>query len=529
LDQANNEGGVGMPDTTKIPKSSDPIIDLNDVLDGDHYIPDNAGTIEMMLAICSGSGSATVDMIDVFVDQGDGVQMIEPCHCSDALRAGETRVVSMRIRLDPHHLDALAFTVSAHLQYRLRSGEMRTSRRFTFPVRLASTDRFSEIANPYSRYASGGAVQNPAMFFGRQDVLVRIMNTLNAESLGQCFVLYGQKRSGKTSILQQLLFRLSRPTLGIYLSLGAIDSAFPVQSFVTECLTRLVDKVQQTLDLRQGAWPSQDELRADPPGVLRFAINTAERHLREAGWNTPRIVFLVDEFTYLYEYIKHSGLRSEFMRFWKVLLDMKLFNAVVVGQDAMPAFIRDFPNDLVVNVLERLGYLRESEAIALADEPILLAGRSRYRGRALSRLFELTAGSPFYMQLICDRLVRHLNSQKTTFITEADVDTVLRSLVFSNAALDASIFDPLISATGDFGGKDMRDTCLRLLLAVARNSLVKDGVKDGELPEALDSETAVKDMLARDVLRTDRNGRLTIPVGLFVEWLKVNHGPVGIA
>ena len=55
----------------------------------------------------------------------------------------------------------------------------------------------------------------------------------------------------------------------------------------------------------------------------------------------PRCV-LIDEFTYLFEYMKESIIAPSFMRQWKALLELGLFSAVVVGQDSMPKFNRRF-------------------------------------------------------------------------------------------------------------------------------------------------------------------------------------------
>ena len=121
----------------------------------------------------------------------------------------------------------------------------------------------------------------------------------------------------------------------------------------------------------------------------------------------------------MYEYIREGLLTPAFMRQWKSLLESRTFDAVLVGQDTMPCFKEAYPNEFGVTHDERISYLSGTEARALAQDPIMTAGESRYKGASLDRLISLTAGSPFYLQIFCDRLVQHLNRNRLVFITES--------------------------------------------------------------------------------------------------------------
>ena len=77
---------------------------------------------------------------------------------------------------------------------------------------------------------------------------------------------------------------------------------------------------------------------------------------------------------------------------------------------------------------ERISYLTDSDAQDLATIPIMLDGASRYRGKSLEKLLYLTAGNPFYLQIMCDHLVRHLISRRGGPIVEADIDRASQGL-----------------------------------------------------------------------------------------------------
>ena len=182
----------------------------------------------------------------------------------------------------------------------------------------------------------------------------------------------------------------------------------------------------------------------------------------------------------------------------------------------MPRFKEAYPNEFGVTHDERISYLSAEEARALAEEPIMISGGSRYKGASLDRLIGLTAGSPFYLQIFCDRLVQYLNRNRLAFITESVIGDVLAQLTTGPSALPLDKFDPLITAAGESVALVPKEEYLALLTRVALKPVITSrevGQEDALL---------VRDLFAREVLEQDANGRLRIRVGLFAEWLRAN-------
>jgi len=358
------------------------------------------------------------------------------------------------------------------------------------------------------------------MFFGRRELLDRIYSELTTGPLGQCFVLYGQKRSGKSSVLRQLAKRLGPPNLAVHLSLGTIDTAKAERSFVQACIDSLYERLVHDFDMTdvlEHNWPRDSQVDASPIESFRRSV-FASSHLIQArkGWRNVRPIFLIDEFTYVYEYIREGLLTPAFMRQWKSLLESRTFDAVLIGQDTMPRFKEAYPNEFGVTHDERISYLSAEEARALAEEPIMISGGSRYKGASLDRLISLTAGSPFYLQIFCDRLVQYLNRNRLAFITESVIGDVLAQLTTGPSALPLDKFDPLITAAGESVALVPKEEYLALLTRVALKPVITSrevGQEDALL---------VRDLFAREVLEQDANGRLRIRVGLFAEWLRAN-------
>jgi len=189
----------------------------------------------------------------------------------------------------------------------------------------------------------------------------------------------------------------------------------------------------------------------------------------------------------------------------------------------MPKFKQAFPNEFGVTHDERISYLSLPDAKDLAQRPIDTSNGNRYRGRAMEKLLEYTAGSPFYLQIMCDHLVRHLNRRRRPFVTEADVDQVSIELTTGASFLPIERFDPLITAAGESVAEASRDTYLELLTGIAHASRPSGAARLEDIPAIGNRTSLIKDLRERDVLLIDASGRYAIRVGLFAEWLRVNE------
>jgi hypothetical protein len=503
-------------------RSAKPELTLNNVLGDDYCILTDDGTLPISLQLLSKSGSAPVEGIEIAVVPEAGLQIPAPVHSPEVLRGGQVREVRFLVKPSPVQIADRAFTLRATVRYRTRAGGIGESTEQKVPIRLGTPGVFSSIVNPYQAYSGGTIVDAAEMFFGRIQLLDRITKQVVDGPIGQCFVLYGQKRSGKSSILRQLERRINLPSLTIPITLGEMDVKDAESSFVRLCTDKLFDRMTIDLGMAPPEWIDPAKIADHPLDVFKDAIRRTQRALTGAGLVSPRIVLLVDEFTYLYEYIKEGIISSTFMRHWKALLQVQCFSAVVVGQDSMPKFKQAYANEFGVTHDERITYLSRGEADALCEQPILFEGISRYRGKALDRLFELTAGSPFYLQIICDRLIRHLNRQKAVFVTEADVEIVARDLAFGEEALPIERFDPLITAAGESVAEASRETYLRLLNLIAHASRQGGFARAGDLDSVDNSGRLLQDLNEREVISLDSARRVRIRVQMFAEWLRAN-------
>lgn len=500
-------------------------LSIHNVLEHDQYHIAPDGTVLVSLEVALGDGSPPIEGLELVADESGGLAVVERAVAPHVLRAGARIEIRLRVRPSDRHISDQVFTLSGHASYRSRGqGE---STPFSLPVRIDNETTFEEIPNPYANYSGGTVVDDPNMFFGRKELLDRIRRQVASGAIGQCFVLYGQKRSGKTSVLAQLRQRLDGNILPVYLTLGAIDTNHANRSFTRLCIEELQHACEQR-GLTEIDWPSEEQIEHSPIEWLRRCLRGATDALRRgSGTDDARVVLLVDEFTYIYEYIVEGLVDTVFMRQWKGLLESRLFSAVVVGQDSMPSFKQAFPNEFGVTHDDRISYLSRDEAQLLATVPMSHDGKSRFRGRSLEKLLQLTAGSPWFIQIMCDELVRLLNDRKAPYITEADVDAVVRDLITGPHMLPIERFDPLITAAGESVSLASRETYLELLAQVSAESTGSSGARLEHLP-LLDGrrDALIDDMVERQVLKRESASRVRLSVGLFEEWLRVNR-PTG--
>jgi hypothetical protein len=483
------------------------------------YVGDDQ-TFLLTVSVGLPAGDAPVESVQLLLQHTPDLRTYGQMGFLQALRPGETRELVQRVKVSDLALGVGEATMSLSLRFRRASGQIAESPARTVVAALEPGRRFVSVTNPYSRYSGGTPVEEQKMFFGRQEILERIYSEVTSGPLGQCFVLYGQKRSGKSSVLRQLAKRLRPPNLAIYLSLGTIDTAKAERSFVQACIDSLYERLVHDFDMTdimEQHWPRESQIESSPIESFRRSVRASTRLLEaRKGWHDVRPIFLIDEFTYVYEYIREGLLTPAFMRQWKSLLESRTFDAVLVGQDTMPRFKEAYPNEFGVTHDERISYLSEAEARALAEDPIMMSSESRYKGASLDRLISLTAGSAFYLQIFCDRLVQHLNRNRLAFITESVIGDVLEQLTMGPAALPMDKFDPLITAAGESVALAPKEKYLALLTRVALNPSVTSQEVGAEYAPL------VRDLYAREVLERDASGRLRIRVGLFAEWLRAN-------
>ena len=411
---------------------------------------------------------------------------------------------------------------------------------------LEIDEDFEVIKNPYAEHAAGGPVQDPRMFFGRDDLITNVANSiLSSRSQSKCVVIYGQYRTGKSSILYHLKTRLQEDRNLLVLDIGNIGAMLDPHSdhsLLYQILWTILQELQDTIEDRVNdrmppldiTFPSDLDFYQHPTplGMFSQIFQDFQRiSSRTTEWKEISIVLLIDEFSYLHELIEAGNLPDSFMKNWKALLQRNFFNAVLVGQDVMPKFKQRYPNEFGTTQDERVTYLRQHDAKRLIDEPVRLENphgdsRSRYRGKAIDRILDLTYGSPFYIQILCNRLVDYMNRERSILVTEADIEQVKNEMIRGENALGPDKFNNLINSGDTSADAITKDDALAVLREIARHS---NNSSNSCSQDSISGETAspvhqvLDDLEKREVIKRQRANYYSIQVGLFKEWLLVHQ------
>jgi hypothetical protein len=459
------------------------------------------------------------------------------------LIGGQTVTVTVRLRDNRKQGARADIRIDAHLKYGTPDGQTRTSTRQTLVLSIQGNEAHTEIPNPYRAYAGGLPVSKPEMFFGRDTLIHELVRDLGKTPGGTCFAIYGQQRTGKSSVLEQVRMRLlNKKAIVASLSMGTIDRRSMTIDFVEGILDQFRVQIDRALPaetsrLLLDRWPDTAAIESRPLRSFQRALEAGRSLLRSTGSTGIAFVVVVDEFTYVHEILRRRGFdpseRNElkdFMRQLKGLLESRLFSALLIGQDTMPKFLESYPNEFSVMSTRKLDYLTIDEAQRLADLPIRTSeDSSRYTGYALSTIASYTGGHPFFTQILCDRVITLVNSHNRSEVTQSDVEEAVESLLSGRDRIEAHKFDCLITADNthtlisavegeeDPDGTERSLTVLRRIsnLSGSQNSPVPiDRLQlDARQIEALD------DLILRGVLHHNDSG-VSIRVLLYADYLR---------
>lgn len=419
---------------------------------------------------------------------------------------------------------------------------------------------YTLLANPYSSWL-GNAVSDSNMFFGRDELLADIMEKINCCSVdslsGRNIVIYGQKRTGKSTILYFVKRMLeSIPEHYVVIDLGNTASILgtkPNQSKGNYTISlryffdKMVSSVEDALeefhedlydDLEDEGFLFPRLKQMDDADAMSSCSNFFEK-LVDRITPDKRIVVLIDEFTYFYDLILKQQLDENFMRFWKAFIQNTKICAVLVGQDFMEDFRNAYPNEFGASDFIRISYLDKTSTEQLICKPFKrVNGYDGFSANAVERIYELTSGNAFFTMKMCSELVAYLNEEKKArVITEFSVNSFLRNHWFninSNKRVEKAFFESLYN---DGNHREWDDDNIQLLYGIAdhcRNEGYAD--KHMILMEYGDeSDNFVNDriiipvckeklehLIYREVL-VEEKGRLHIKVLLLAEWLLARY------
>ncbi|MBR0288259.1 MAG: ATP-binding protein [Selenomonadaceae bacterium] len=406
-----------------------------------------------------------------------------------AVRGGDQKGCSYEADLGENEKSQGYFEVTIRVTYRYRVARDETieksiERNENIP--LLTSEDYEEIKNDYENLSGkvNGVPVESNLFYGRDEDISKIVKMLRLTDGSMlkhyCLVMYGQKRAGKTSIMNHLTGKIQEAygkDTYVIVDIGSVGECQSFYGFLSAIIRGLEEilynehkdlydfLLQKGVTFPYGEIESNSSEDARQGAFTRTLRDIISKSREFCGSDDKYIpLFLIDEFTYFYQWIKDGTLNKNFMKFWKAFMQNNPICAIVIGMDHMPQFIDEYQNEFACLNTIPVHFLKENDTKDLANKPILLEdGSSRYKGKpgedALNYIYRLTAGSAYLTVIFCEAFVDYLNKRKTTYITRTVIDNFIREkLLGTHPVLDKINFEPQLKDPGKFSTKESEAT-----------------------------------------------------------------------
>lgn len=451
--------------------------------------PNKSGNISLSVSISNKENRAPAKNMQLFVENTDKETIFHKNLSSKNLKGGTA--ISEQITISSESRDA--FSIKIRVSY--KGGAVEKSVQIT-----VDSAKFEKIRNDYN---TGNPVVKDDMFFGRDKLIERLATSLKDDTT-RCVIIYGQKRSGKSSIFRHLRKKLEDKFVILF-----FPTIVDVKSEID-----FYEKFRNefTNYLRCNKFDTETRKKWKDYTILNYSnfeqfIYDVYDEICEP--QNKELLLMIDEFTGLYENMKKTDCtlgKENFMDIWKAMSEQNLFKSALIGQDNMPEFIRAYPNQFQVTEPIRVSYLEKEYAIKLITEPILLNGESRYYENSAEKIYDWFKGQPYYTQTYCKKLVDYLNSNEKKYVAMASAEEV-KKMMLEDVGID--FFDNLVNE------KD--ENSWSVLKKIAKSNVEDVSIDKSSLNDS--EKEALKKLTDREVL-AEKQDSYKIKIPFFREWIR---------
>ena len=303
---------------------------------------------------------------------------------------------------------------------------------------------FNEIPNPY---IVGTPIRTGSkLFVGRRDLIEFIQKNIRGSLQENIIVLIGHRRTGKTTLLQQLPVHLDTNFITVYIDIqGIIDPGMDAFFYLlaTEIVTAMQDR---GIDI---STPEFEQFEERPSFYFEY------KFLKEVYQKLGKtiLVIMFDEFEELQVKVDSELLDKNIFSYLRHLMQhTKQLAFIFTGSSRLEDLKTDYWSIMFnIALYKRISFLSETETKKLITEPVK-GYNMIYDSLAVEKIYRLTFGHPYFTQLLCHSLVNLHNRMKKNYITIQDVNGELDKIIergqmhFDFIWDQATIFERLIMA-----------------------------------------------------------------------------------
>jgi AAA ATPase domain len=380
---------------------------------------------------------------------------------------------------------------------------------------------------PVNPYIAGAPVTGAEMFYGRDDVFAFVQRNLIGRHRDSPILLYGQRRTGKTSVLYQLHRQLGRGYRCIFIDLHGLDLT-GMGNFLLDIASSVSRGLQREHQIAVPV-PDDETLLANPRSVF-------ETVFLDAVWSAlgeDHLVLMMDEVIRLEEEVRAGRMESEVFNYLRHLMQHHArLNFIFSLGSGLEDMKKDYAFLFSVALYHRISFLDPAAARDLITEPV----REHYQvaPQAVTKIIQVTSGHPYYTQLVCHCLFDLWSRSPKPVTTEADVDAVLSDAIELGSANLTYVWEdstPEEQAVMAGMAAAMGGEAREVTLDDVRRSWQSAGVV---LP-ARDGARALRSLAGREVVTGKQAYAFTVDLQRLwleqhrrLEWVKEELGPLPV-
>ncbi len=366
-----------------------------------------------------GEGLASNIQMTLSVDEEELTLDSTPTHYLPPLGQGD----SIRTEYTVRRQGAGTVPITVEAKYDDPQAEGR-ARRFVREVRFfIEEEEYREIAS--SPYIAGPPVKTPEMFYGREAIFTWIQENLSGTYQDNVLVLYGERRTGKTSVLYQLQYHLPDSYAFVLIDLQSIAYAMGSTSEVLYAMARKTTNGLRRIGLDLPR-PKRDDYAKHP--IEQFEL-LGESIGQLATASGRRSVLMVDEFDLLIQAVQTGKVSPYVFDCIRGLMQHQDgLSFIFAGAHRLSAMLKN-PRSILFNTALRrkVSFLGRRDAERLIREPV--RDVLWYDDLALEKILRATAGHPYFIQYICHEIVNIARREAKNFVALRDVDRALHTTV----------------------------------------------------------------------------------------------------
>ncbi len=278
-------------------------------------------------------------------------------------------------------------------------------------------------------------IEDREKLFGRNEILDVLIDNSNSKNI-ESYILYGQKRVGKSSIVKSLKTELDKEEnlVVIYKSMGNLKAVDPIDTF-NHLGEYLCDEIIEELLIKY----EHDNIKYESVAQIQIpefkgSLAPLEGFIKKIRRNNRRLkfIFILDEFDELnQDFFKPGTIGETFsINIGKGLNDFNYIGFILVGSENM-AFLNwqgmRYNNfrEVRVDIFDKTNQYTPFKRIV--TEPV--EPHIKYSDSAIDLIYDFSNGNPYFTNLICEKAFQTAYKHKDIYIDMHDVEKAVSAFI----------------------------------------------------------------------------------------------------